>query len=117
MPTGDSVTVATTETLIPSPASEGRSPTLASPCRKQSAWDGEIHVQVAPVTPTCAPLGLSAFQFPSTPPSPPRSTFVDDLMRADLYVSVTPLISCFLPLITRTRSLMIAAFVKRPAVF
>ena len=86
--TGDSAMSTTTETPTTSSASsEGRSPTLASPCRNQSVWDGEIHVQVSPVTPTSAPLSLSAFQFPPTPPSPPRSTFVDGLMRADLYVA------------------------------
>jgi hypothetical protein len=86
--TGDSVAASAAETRAATCASEGASPTLVSPCHNQSIWDNEIHVQVPvpPLTPTSAPLSFSAFKFPPTPPSPPRSTFVDDLMRADLYV-------------------------------
>jgi hypothetical protein len=69
-------------------SSEGGSPTLVSPCQQNSpVWDAEIHVQVPPMTPTSAPLSFSTFKFPPTPPSPARTTFVDDLMRADLYVA------------------------------
>ncbi|KAL2259845.1 hypothetical protein VTK26DRAFT_6335 [Humicola hyalothermophila] len=65
-------------------ASEGGSPLLPSPCRQQqSSWENEIHVKV-PITPTSIPLAFSTFKFPPTPPSPPKTTFVDDLMRADL---------------------------------
>ncbi len=86
--TGDSETadVAAADARAASSASEGSSPILASPCQQQQIWD-EIHVQVPPMTPTSIPLSFSTFKFPPTPPSPPKSTFVDDLMRADLYVT------------------------------
>ncbi|GAB1318448.1 Fungal-specific transcription factor domain-containing protein [Madurella fahalii] len=60
------------------------SPLLASPCQTKPSWDSEMHTQAPPVTPTSIPLGFSTFKFPPTPPSPPRGTFVDDLLRADL---------------------------------
>lgn len=87
--TGDDPALATaSETRVTTASSpEGGSPTLVSPCQQNSpVWDGEIHVQVPPMTPTSAPLSFSTFKFPPTPPSPARNTFVDDLMRADLYV-------------------------------
>ena len=84
--TGEAALATASETRAVTSASEGASPTLVSPCQDSSIWDGEIHVQVPPLTPTSAPLSFSTFKFPPTPPSPPaRSTFVDDLMRADLY--------------------------------
>ncbi|KAH6857085.1 fungal-specific transcription factor domain-containing protein [Chaetomium sp. MPI-CAGE-AT-0009] len=85
--TGDDAALATApETrATANSASEGGSPPLISPCQQSSSvWDGEIHVQVPPMTPTSGPLSIPAFKFPPTPPSPPSSTFVDDLMRADL---------------------------------
>ncbi|KAK4152958.1 fungal-specific transcription factor domain-containing protein [Chaetomidium leptoderma] len=84
--TGGPVMATTTQSqAATSSGSEGGSPTLVSPCQNLSMWDTEIHVQVPPLTPTSAPLSFSTFKFPPTPPSPPsRSTFVDDLMRADL---------------------------------
>ncbi|KAK4130230.1 hypothetical protein BT67DRAFT_411328 [Trichocladium antarcticum] len=64
-------------------ASEEDSPLYGSPRQQQQVWDG-IHVQVPPMTPTPIPLSFATFKFPPTPPSPPKRTFVDDLMRADL---------------------------------
>jgi hypothetical protein len=88
--TGDDSALATASETRATTASssEGGSPTLVSPCQQNSpVWDAEIHVQVPPMTPTSAPLSFSTFKFPPTPPSPARTTFVDDLMRADLYVA------------------------------
>ncbi|KAL2127140.1 hypothetical protein VTI74DRAFT_11261 [Chaetomium olivicolor] len=82
--TSDSATAKTAEGALLTPASDAGSPTLVSPCQNQSIWESEIHVQVPPVTPTSVPLNFSDFKFPPTPPSPPKGTFVDDLMRADL---------------------------------
>lgn len=82
--TGDSTTSAAADAPDAGSSSEAGSPFLASPCnvKPQPGWD-EIHVG-PPMTPTSMPLSFSAFQFPPTPPSPQRSTFVDGLMRADL---------------------------------
>ncbi|SPQ24014.1 67ef6a81-3eb4-492e-b855-d8b226126aef [Thermothielavioides terrestris] len=78
-------TTAATESPTTTSGLEGNSTALVSPCQTQPVWEGtQVHVQVPPMTPTSGPMGLPAFKLPPTPPSPPKSTFVDDLMRADL---------------------------------
>ncbi|KAK3898828.1 fungal-specific transcription factor domain-containing protein [Staphylotrichum tortipilum] len=107
--TGDSVAVATCTLPLPTEAlaaavsvSDARSPTHLSPCHDQTVWD-EIHVQVPPMTPTSAPLSFSTFQFPPTPPSPQRNTFVDDLTRADLDQLYFERVHPSLPIFNHTR--------------
>lgn len=51
------------------------------------AWENEIHVQI-PITPKQLPSALPPFRFPPSPPSPPNRLLIDDLMRADLYVTL-----------------------------
>ncbi|AEO58296.1 hypothetical protein MYCTH_2305551 [Thermothelomyces thermophilus ATCC 42464] len=82
--TGESLPATAPDPHTATPISDGGSPTLVSPGHNSTIWDGEINVQVPPMTPTSDSMGFSTFKFPPTPPSPQRGTFVDDLMRADL---------------------------------
>lgn len=84
---GEAATARASESPAATSGSEGSSPTLASPGHThQLSWESEISsiIHVPPMTPTSGPSSLPAFKFPPTPPSPPKSIFVDDLMRADL---------------------------------
>ncbi|KAK4040640.1 hypothetical protein C8A01DRAFT_46105 [Parachaetomium inaequale] len=82
--TADVASTTAAEGPIVSSSSEGGSPTLASPCQNRPRWEGEIHVQVPPMTPTSGPVNFSTFKFPPIAPSPSKSTSIADLMRADL---------------------------------
>ncbi|KAK4234640.1 fungal-specific transcription factor domain-containing protein [Achaetomium macrosporum] len=84
MLTGDPVTTTATDGLTTTPGCETGSPILALPCQHQPLWQDGIHVQVSPLTPTPACSSFAPFKFPPTPPLPPKKTFIDDLMRADL---------------------------------
>jgi len=66
-------------------ASDGEMPRFPSPEERKLTWDSEIHVHMPPTTPTVACLPLPPFKFPPSPPTPVKSTQIDDLMRADLY--------------------------------
>ena len=59
---------------------------LPSPSERRPSWEGEIHVQSLPLTPTQLPLpdALPHFKFPPSPPSPPKRALIHDMMRADL---------------------------------
>ncbi|KAK3688668.1 fungal-specific transcription factor domain-containing protein [Podospora appendiculata] len=63
------------------------SPFTSPRARTNLIWDNEIHVQVPPVTHASVPLApcpSSLFEFSPSPSSPPRTTLLHDLMRADL---------------------------------